>query len=307
MLLPKKLKRGDTVGIIAPASPPNQSNLEKSLSFLKELGVNVKMGKHVNEVNGYLAGSDGERLEDLHAMFQDPSVQAIICAGGGYGTARIASAVDYELIKRNPKIFWGYSDITFLHTAIRQQTGLVTFHGPMLASDVGKEEFHALSKKMFYQLFEPMELHYSEEISPLEVLAEGERIGEIVGGNLSLIQSSLGTPFELETEGKLLFIEDIDEEPYRIDAMLNQLSMAGKLQQACGIIVGDFKNAVPTNEKPSLSLEEVLEHYLGKLETPVIKGFKIGHCEPHFSIPLGAKAKLSARSKTLTIMPGVRS
>ncbi|PPA69826.1 S66 peptidase family protein [Jeotgalibacillus proteolyticus] len=306
MILPKKLKRGDTVGIIAPASPPNQENLEKSFSFLKELGLNVKIGSHVKEVYGYLAGTDENRLRDLHTMFSDPSVDAIICAGGGYGTARIAAHIDYSLIKNNPKIFWGYSDITFLHTAIRQETELVTFHGPMLASDVGKEEFQDLSKKMFLQLFEPKELHYSEQISPLEVISEGERTGDLVGGNLSLIQSSIGTPYELDTEGKLLFIEDIDEPPYRVDGMLNQLLMAGKLQAAAGIVVGDFKNAVPTNNKPSLSLDEVLEHYLGGLQTPVLKGFKIGHCEPHFSIPLGVKARLSSKTKSLTIMPGVQ-
>lgn len=306
MLIPKHLKKGDTVGVIAPASPPNIQNLEKSYSFLHQLGLNVKLGKHVHKVNGYLAGSDEERLADLHAMFEDPLVDGIICAGGGYGTARIASQIDYELIKQNPKIFWGYSDITFLHTAIRQETGLVTFHGPMLASDVGKEEFQELSKKMFWQLFEPKELHYTEDVSPLDIISEGERVGELVGGNLSLIISSIGTPFELNTKGKILFIEDIDEAPYRIDGMLNQLLMAGKLETAAGIVVGDFKNAVPTNNKPSQTLEEVLEHYLKDLETPVIKGFKIGHCEPHFAVPFGVKARLSTKTKSLTIMPGVQ-
>ncbi|TDL33110.1 LD-carboxypeptidase [Jeotgalibacillus sp. S-D1] len=306
MLIPKRLKRGDTVGVIAPASPPNIQNLEKSYSFLTQLGLKVRLGNYVHKVNGYLAGSDEERLEDLHAMFEDPSVDGIICAGGGYGTARIASKIDYELIKQNPKIFWGYSDITFLHTAIRQETGLVTFHGPMLASDVGKEEFQDLSKKMFWQLFEPKELHYTEDVSPLEIISEGERVGELVGGNLSLILSSIGTPFELNTKGKILFIEDIDEEPYRIDGMLNQLLLAGKLETAAGIVVGDFKNAVPTNNKPSQTLDEVLNHYLKDLETPVIKGFKIGHCEPHFAIPFGVKARLSSKTKSLTIMPGVQ-
>ena len=306
MILPKRLQRGDTVGVIAPASPPNIEQLKRSFIFLRELGVNVKIGNHVQDINGYLAGTDEDRLHDLHSMFKDPFVHAIFCAGGGYGTGRIAEQINYELIKRNPKILWGYSDITYLHNAIRQRTELVTFHGPMLASDVGKEGFDDLSKKMFQQLFEPKELHYTEYISPLEVIAEGECVGELVGGNLSLIQSMMGTPYELETEGKILLIEDVDEEPYRIDGMLNQLTMAGKLTSAAGIVVGDFKNAVPTNDKPSQSLDEVLDHYLKRLETPVIKGFKMGHCQPHFAMPLGVKAKLSSKTKSLIIMPGVR-
>ncbi|WP_227394682.1 S66 peptidase family protein [Jeotgalibacillus aurantiacus] len=305
MITPKALKPGDTVGFIAPASPPNIEQMEKSIAFFTSLGLKVKEGKHVRDVYGYLGGKDEDRLQDLHDMFADPEIDAVICAGGGYGTARLAARIDYELIQNNPKIFWGYSDITFLHTAIRQQTGLVTFHGPMPASDIGKESFSDLSKRMFDQLFEPKELHYTEAISPLTVLSGGESVGELTGGNLTLITSTLGTPFEIDLKNKMLLIEDIDEEPYRVDGMLNQLRMAGKLDQLSGIVIGDFKNAVPTNGKPSLSLEEVLDHYLADLGIPVISGFNIGHCEPHFAVPLGVKARLSSSRKSLTLLPGV--
>ncbi|KIL49498.1 hypothetical protein KP78_09660 [Jeotgalibacillus soli] len=306
MVLPKRLHKGDTIGVVAPASPPNIEQLDRSLPFLEELGLKVKMGKHVRKVDGYLAGTNEARLEDLHEMFADPDVKGIICAGGGYGTGRIADQIDYNVIKNNPKIFWGYSDITFLHTAFFQRTGLVTFHGPMLASDVGKENFHELSKKMFQQLFDPKELHYTEDISPLSVVNEGEAVGPLVGGNLTLIRSTIGTPFEIDTVGKLLLIEDIDEEPYCVDGMLNQLAMAGKLEDAAGIVVGDFKNAVPKRRKSSQTLDEVLNYYLKELKIPVVKGFKIGHCQPHFAVPLGIPAKLSSRSKTLTFFPGVQ-
>nr|WP_289039461.1 LD-carboxypeptidase [uncultured Allobacillus sp.] len=303
-MLPKPLKHGDTVGVIAPASPPNIENYQKSKAFIESLGLSIQEGKHLKNVHGYLAGTDDERLEDLHAMFADDSIKGIIFAGGGYGTARIVHRLDYELIKKNPKIFWGYSDLTYLHTAIRQETGLVTFHGPMLASDVGEDDFHPLSKKQFDQLFKPTSLVYDESFSALEVIAEGEAEGEIVGGNLTLIASSLGGQYELDTKGKLLFIEDIDEEPYRIDGYLAQLMHAGKLDDAAGIIVGDFKNAVPTR-KPSLSLKAVLEDYFHSLKKPVMKGFQIGHCQPHFAIPLGTWATLSTKNKSLSIEPGV--
>lgn len=302
---PPRLKKGDTVGIIAPASPPDQENLKKSFAFLEELGLKWKLGKSVQQVNGYLAGSDVERLQDLHEMFADPEVDAIVCAGGGFGTARFADKIDLPLMKERPKIFWGFSDITFLHTAIGLYSDLVTFHGPMLASCVGKDSFHPLSAKMFQQLFEPMEIHYTEEISPLQTIAKGVAVGELVGGNLSLLTSTLGTKYEIDTKGKLLLIEDVGEQPYQVDRMLNQLRLSKKLAEAAGVVIGDFSLSEPRDEKTSLTLDEVLEHYFGSLDKPVVKGFKIGHCEPHIAVPLGVEAKLDANNRTLTVLPGV--
>ena len=288
---PKRLQPGDTIGIVAPSSPPNQANLERSLAFLEQLGLKWKLGQHVYNVNGYLAGTDDERLQDLEDMFADPSISGIICARGGYGSARYTDRLDLQLIRENPKVFWGFSDITFLHTAMGLYSNLVTFHGPMLESCVAKDTFDDLSAKMFQQLFEPMELHYTEEISPLTALAGGSAQGELVGGNLSLLANTIGTKFEVDTKGKLLFIEDIGEEPYRVDGMLNQLRMAGKFADAAGVVIGDFSDAEPKKEKKTLSMDEVFHHYLGDLGKPVVEGFKIGHCEPHFAIPLGVEAK----------------
>ena len=303
--LPKRLKKGDTVGIIAPSSPPNQENLQKALPFLEELGLKIKLGKSVDAAHGYLAGTDEVRLADLRAMFEDPEISGIICAGGGYGAARYADRIDYAMIMENPKIFWGYSDITYLHTAIGEYAKMVTFHGPMLASDVGKPEFHERSGRMFGQLFEPFELHYTEEVAPLQTLVGGVAQGELVGGNLSLIRSAIGTKFDLDVKGKILLIEDTDEEPYEVDEILNQLRLARKFDEAAGIVIGDFKNATPKKYKPSLTLDQVFHDYFSDLKIPVVKGFKIGHCEPNFSVPLGALARLDGDAKTLTILPGV--
>ncbi|RDW20561.1 S66 peptidase family protein [Oceanobacillus chungangensis] len=303
MLYPMHLEKGDRIGVIAPAGPPDLEKTSKSISFFEAMGLQVKFGKHLNRTHGYLAGTDEERLIDFHEMIADRSIKAVFCARGGYGTARITPYLNFELIKQNPKIIWGYSDITYLHTAIRQETGLITFHGPML-SDISRNNFDSLSGTLFKQLFEPTILTYSETISPLQVITDGEAEGPLVGGNLSLISSSIGTPFELDVKDKLLLIEDIAEEPYKIDGMLNQLKLAGKLDDAAGIIVGDFADA-ESKLPNSLTLGQVLLHYFAELTIPVISGFKIGHCLPHFSVPLGAIAKLSTIDKTLVIQPGV--
>lgn len=302
---PERLKKGDTVAVIAPASPPNKENLKRGLKFVEDLGLNYKLGKSLYTEYGYLAGNDEERLADLHEMFLDDEVKAIICAGGGYGTARIASEIDYDAIKNNPKIFWGYSDITFLHTAIRQKTGMVTFHGPMLASDIGKEGANQISKDTFQQLFAPSDLNYSSAISEIEELVSGSAEGSLVGGNLSLLSSSMGTPFEIDTVGKILLIEDINEEPRAVDRMLNQLYMAGKLQQSAGILIGDFNNCVPEREL-SLSLEEVIGHYIQLAGRPALRGFNMGHCSPHIGVPLGAAASMNTKEKTLFVESGIK-
>lgn len=304
-LKPKRIKKGDTVGVIAPASPPKKEALQKALSFLEQdLGLTVKMGSHVYKEYGYLAGEDAERVEDLEAMFKDEDVKAIICACGGYGTARIADAINYEVIRNNPKIFWGYSDITFIHTAIRQKTGLVTFHGPMLASDLGNEDIHPRSKESFKQLFQSEEVNYTEDISPLHPFIEGEAEGELVGGNLSLLTTTLGTPFEIDTKGKILLIEDIYEEPRNIDIFLNHLWLAGKLNDIAGLVIGDFTDCEPKSRR-TLTLDEVLTHYTKLINKPAMSGFKIGHCNPHVGIPLGVKAKINTVEKTLTIESGI--
>lgn len=304
VIFPKHLKKGDLVGIIAPSSPISEKALKIGVHKIKEMGYRVKLGTNVFRENGYLAGTDKERLADFHEMILDSNVKAIFFARGGYGSARIAHSINYADVKNNPKIIWGYSDITYLHTAIRQKTGLVTFHGPMVESDMGTDNFNELSLSMFEQLLKPTKLIYSESISPLKVLSAGKATGKLVGGNLSLLVSTIGTPFEIDTKNKILFIEDIGESPYEVDRMLNQLKMSNKLSEVTGIVIGDFAKT-ESKKGPTLTLDQVFNHYLNNELIPVMSGFKIGHCTPHFAIPLGTEATINTNNKTLIMSPGV--
>ncbi|SNZ04537.1 muramoyltetrapeptide carboxypeptidase [Terribacillus aidingensis] len=302
---PSAWKKGNTIGIVAPAGPVKQEELLRGLEIVESLGVTVKLGKHVYDKYGYLAGSDADRAADLNRMFQDDEVKGIICARGGYGSGRIADLVDYQLIKQKPKVLLGYSDITYLHTSIRQRTGLVTFHGPMVASDMGESDFAKLSYDLLQQFFTPTDVVYTSAISPLEAIVHGKAAGPLVGGNLSLLISTLGTPDEIDTAGKLLLLEDIEEPPYRVDSMLNQLKQAGKLDSANGIIIGDFRTSIPEDPENLLSYDQVFVDYLTELQKPVMKGFRIGHCNPNITVPLGTEATMDTEAKVLRVKAGV--
>lgn len=300
-------KKGDTIGIVSPAGPIKREELERGIKIVESLGLRVKLGKHVYEKYGYLAGTDADRAADLNDMFKDNEVKGIICSRGGYGSGRIVELLDYEVIKQKPKVLLGYSDITYLHTAIRQRTGLITFHGPMVASDMGESDFAKLSYDLLQQFFVPQDVIYTTAISPLEAIVHGEATGTLVGGNLSLLTSTLGTPDEIDTKGKLLLLEDVAEPPYKIDSMLNQLKHAGKLEQAEGILIGDFTDCEAKDPETSLSFDQVLVDYLTDLEKPVLKGFRIGHCNPNITVPLGTEATMDTKTKTLRVSAGVRA
>jgi muramoyltetrapeptide carboxypeptidase len=301
LIKPQCLRAGDTVGVAAPASWPDRSKALRAAEVLKEWGLDVQFGRSLSRRHGYLAGTDQERVDEIHQLFADARIKAIFCVCGGYGTPRIAEHLDYDLIRANPKIFWGYSDITFLHVAIVQRAGLVTVHGPMLSSDLGQDSVHPHTKQTFRQMFEPTPFRYSEEISSLRTLVPGKAEGALIGGNLSLLVSTLGTEFEIETKGKLLFIEEVDEEPYRVDRMFNQLRMAGKFADAAGIILCNFQNCVPGKRKESLTLDEVVEDHVLSAGKPTVSGLLIGHCSPNYAIPVGLGATLDAERKTLSI------
>jgi muramoyltetrapeptide carboxypeptidase len=302
---PSAWEKGDTIGIVAPAGPVEQEELLRGIEIVESLGLTVKLGKHVYDKYGYLAGSDADRAADLNQMFRDDEVKGIICARGGYGSGRIADLVDYQLIKQKPKVLLGYSDITYLHTSIRQRTGLVTFHGPMVASDMGESDFAKRSYDLLQQFFTPTDVVYTSAISPLEAIVHGKAVGPLVGGNLSLLISTLGTPDEIDTAGKLLLLEDIEEPPYRVDSMLNQLKQAGKLESANGIIIGDFRTSLPEDPENLLSYDQVFVDYLTELQKPVMKGFRIGHCNPNITVPLGTEATMDTEAKVLHVMAGV--
>ncbi|MEK4230717.1 S66 peptidase family protein [Solibacillus sp. FSL H8-0538] len=299
---PNRIQQGDTVGVVALSSPVNMEQLGDRLKIFQELGLRYKLGNTIAPFDGYLAGTDAERVADLHEMVRDSEVKGIFCVRGGYGLGRIADQIDYALLEENPKIIWGFSDVTYLHTAVNEFSDLVTFHGPMLSG--GDAPLDELSKKMYQQLFNPMEIQYSEMIAPLQTIHEGVARGEITGGNLNRFTGTLGTKFEIDVRGKLLLMEDVGESIERIDSMLNQLRLARKLEQAAGFIIGSFTKL--GNGETEEDVVSLIADYIRPFNKPAVAGFKIGHCEPNIGIPLGVDAILDANEKVLRILPGVQ-
>ncbi|MCG0276796.1 MAG: LD-carboxypeptidase [Thermosediminibacteraceae bacterium] len=302
---PGALKKGNTIGIVAPASPASAEKLNTAIKIIEDMGYRVKIGRSCYENYGYLAGSDDVRAYDINDMFASPEISAIFCMRGGYGTLRILDLLDYESISKNPKIFLGYSDITAIHIALIQKSGLVTFHGPMPAADFTCNDFNKFTKDAMLKALtsnSPLgEIKSPEGYPAAEMLVPGSAEGEIIGGNLSVIVSTIGTPYEIDTRGKLLMIEEIGEEPYRIDRMLTQLRLSGKLNDAAGIILGQFTNCVPKHPEKSLTLDQVFRDILVPLNKPVIKGVCFGHEEHKATIPMGVKARIDGERAALLI------
>jgi muramoyltetrapeptide carboxypeptidase len=306
---PRVLRPGDTVGLVAPASYTfDLWQLDDASARVEALGLKPKFGKYVRGRRGFLSGTDDERLEDLHSMFADRSVAAIFALQGGYGTPRLLDRLDYELIRRNPKILLGYSDITGLHLAISKKAGLVTFHGPNMLGSLPPRTLELLKKALFVP--EPIgEVTNPEEPDPLNVefplrtVSRGVARGRIVGGNLTLVCATMGTPYEIETKGRIVFLEDTGEAPYRIDRMLVQLRLAGKLQQAAGIVFGTCTDCGPgrSSFELTLSLSEVLEEQLASLGRPVLAGLVFGHTKEKAIIPIGVESELDATARRVTI------
>lgn len=307
-LKPKALRQGDTIGIIAPASPfYYKSALARGVYELEQWGYNVKLGKYIYEQMGYLAGSDEQRAHDVNEMFKDDEVDAIMVTGGGYGTARLVDKIDYDVIKKNPKIITGYSDITTLHIAIHQFTGLTTFHGPGLLR-LNREELTEYTKEQLLKAITTNEtlgeIKRADERKWLHTFFPGEARGEIVGGNLALISASLGTEYEIDTKGKILFIEEWNMEPWQIDHFMNHLYNAGKLHDAVGIVFGECVNCIPFNNigfENSLTLEEIFEHFTQLVKKPAFYGLPLGHTNDLATIPIGAKAYVNATKRQLII------
>lgn len=299
---PNRLQYGDTVGVVALSSPIKMEQIGQKLAIFEELGLRYKLGNTIASFDGYLAGTDEQRVEDLHDMVRDPEVKAIFCVRGGYGIGRIADKINYALLEENPKIIWGFSDVTYLHTTVGEYSELVTFHGPMLSN--GNKPLDELSKKMFQQLFTPIEIQYGDNISPLQTITGGVVRGEVTGGNLNRITSTLGTKFEIDVRDKIVLLEDIGESLEHIDGMLNQLRLARKLDEAAGFIIGSFTELGEGETEQQVI--DLMAEYLKPLNKPVIAGFKIGHCEPNIGIPLGVDAILNADEKLLRILPGVQ-
>lgn len=305
MRKPAALKKGDTIGLVATSSHVgNLEKVKKCQEVLNGLGFNVMVGESCYLQYGYLSGPDDVRARDVNRMFEDKRIQGIFCIRGGYGASRILDKLDYDMIKKNPKVFAGYSDITAIHIALNQICDMVTFHGPMPSTDM-IPEFDSFSREGFFRAVtnkKALGLMENPEDEEIKSLTGGCASGAIVGGNLSLIAASLGTKYEIDTRDKLLFIEDIDEEPYRVDRMLSQLRLAGKLKECRGIILGDFNNCRPKGYNPSLSLMEVFQDIIVPAGKPALYNFKAGHCKPMITIPFGVKAVLNADECSLTVV-----
>jgi muramoyltetrapeptide carboxypeptidase len=311
LIKPKALRAGDTVGVIAPGTAvPDPDRLALVAPTLKYFGLRTKLGRYVGQGSGHLSRPVNERLDDLHAMFRDPEVQAVFCIRGGYGAMQLLDRIDYDLIRSHPKIFLGYSDITALHLAIQRHAALVTFHGPIVLSsftDYTQQSFRQalFDPKPAGKLTNPPEHNQLRPAHPLRTIRPGTASGPLVGGNLSLITSLLGTPYEIETRGRILCLEDTGEEPYRIDRMLTQLRLAGKLDQAAAIVFGECSDCGPRDYQPSfawdLSLGEVLDNILGATRVPVFTGLTFGHTSDQLTLPLGVQATLNADEQTLEL------
>jgi len=298
---PKKLQKRDLIGIVSPASSlDDPTKIEKGVNYLEGLGYRVILGKNVGKYNGYLAGTDRERADDLHSMFTNKNVKAIFCLRGGYGASRLLDKIDYKLIKNHTKIFVGYSDISALHLAIFYKTGMITFAGPMVGVDFF-EDVSSFTEEMFWKLitsnkkFGRVENPDDENILCLN---PGSVTGKIVGGNLSVIAGLIGTEYFPDLKDKILFIEESGEVPYKIDRMLNQFRLSKMFHGMKGMIIGSFKDCNELDpEKRTLTLGEVITEYFSKLEKPVVYNFRHGHIKNNITIPIGASIRLNASRK----------
>lgn len=295
---PATLKEGDHVGLITPGSAIPQHRIADAVKTTRALGLVPVLGKHVGKELGYLAGSDEERLEDLHSMFEDDKIKGIWCIRGGYGCTRLLPHIRYDLIKKNPKVFIGYSDITALHHAFLMECQLTTFHGPLAVSEPTEYSINHLKKAVMTddpyivgQSVENLDSGSKDKAFEPFVINRGKMKGALIGGNLSLMTALIGTPWEVSYADKLVFIEDIDEKPYSIDRMLVQLLQATDLSQAAGILLGVFYDCNPDEGDKSLSLRETLVGQLNGLDIPVFYGFSFGHIDHHCTLPVGTMAE----------------
>jgi muramoyltetrapeptide carboxypeptidase len=304
---PIGLRRGDTIGVVAPAGPLDRERMERAFGRLSDRGFRIKTYGDIYRADGYLAGDDSIRARELMDAFADPETAAVWCARGGYGVARIIDKIDFEVIRENPKVFIGFSDISILHIAIAQRTGLCTFHAPNLQDGFGAidDMSPATEAALWRTVLKDEETSDDHESlladGELRTLSPGVASGRLIGGNLAVICGLMGTPFEIDTRGQVLFLEDIDERLYRIDRYLAQLTLAGKLQSAAAILLGDFtfgeRKPIETDER----IAEVFGKYFGGLEIPVLSGLSAGHIRENLALPMNALVEVDAIQKIVRV------
>ncbi len=299
LIRPKRLKEGDAVGVVAPAGPVDPEFLEKGLKILRRMKLKPVLGKHVFARRGYLAGKDGERADDLMSMFKNPDVKAILCARGGYGVNRLLPLLKPTIIRKNPKIVVGASDITLLLLYLAKKCSLVAFHGPMVGGNFGQYGMKK-TKKQFHDLLTGQPEGKTLVSTQAKVLNPGVGKGEITGGCLTLLCRSLGTPYEIQTHNKILLIEDVNEAPYRIDGMLWQLKAAGKFKDVKGIVLGEMVNCHP-KKTGTEAMGRLYHEMFDGLSIPIVTNFPIGHGKEMWTLPFGVSATLNAEAKTIQL------
>lgn len=306
VIKPKRLVAGDTLGIVLPASHEATADaIALAKEQLEFLGFKVVIGAHAYDRHGYFAGRDEDRAADVNRMFADDAIAGVVCYTGGWGSPRILPHLDYDLIARKPKVLIGYSDVTALLNAVHQRTGLITFHGPVASSPL--EPYSLENFRRMLMTAEPAGLLAPPPKKATELvdrtnrvlrLAPGVATGRLSGGNLTLIASLIGTPYEVETAGRIVFAEDVREEVYRIDRMLTQLALGGHFDRMAGFVFGRCTDCAA---RGGFSLEDILRDHFADRPKPAISGLSFGHIEQKLTIPIGAIATLDADTGTLKI------
>jgi muramoyltetrapeptide carboxypeptidase len=301
---PEALKRGDTIAVVAPGSAPKLKYLKLGIKRFKQSGFNVYIHPQCFFKKGYLAGDDKIRAKALMEVFANDNIKAVFCGRGGYGCIRLLRFLDFDLIKSNPKIFVGYSDVTVLLQAFSKD-GFITFHGPMLSVDFAHRSYKFSLENLLNIIMttEPVgELKNPKRLGPIKKYLHGKAEGIITGGNLSLLNKLVGTRFMPSFKNKIVFLEDVDEEPYRLDGYLSHLFLATDISQAAGFVIGQLVDCNPTHRtQPSLRLDEVFNEYFGNMRVPVITNFACGHGTQNHTIPIGVKGYIDADKKTFKI------
>jgi muramoyltetrapeptide carboxypeptidase len=305
-----RLKPGDTLGLVSPANATfEREPLKMAIESLQALGFKVKPGEFVAARRGPFAGTDAQRAADVNAMFADDSVAGILAMTGGSGCNRIVDRLDYGLIRRRPKFFGGFSDLTSLVNAIHRQTGLVTFHSPVAASewnDYSVQSFRALVMNAEAAVLRNPAVKPVDDLiardERISTLRGGKAQGRLVGGNLTVLASLAGSPYFPDCRGALLFLEDINEYIYRIDRCLSTLRLTGALSEIAGVVLGRFTKCEPGDGYGSLTLDEVFDDYFGPLNVPVFRGAAIGHIKRKMTVPVGAVAEMDADAGTIRLL-----
>jgi len=308
LLKPPSLKFGDTIGLVNPASFITSEALEEVKETLTDLGLNYKLGTHILDRYGYLAGKDIDRAADINAMFTDPSVKAILTLRGGWGCNRILPLINYQLIRKNPKIIIGYSDITSLLLAIYALSGIVTFHGPVATSTWNQFTKDYVQRILFNGEAVIMQnfLNTGENVNAkpihIETITPGKARGKLIGGNLSVLSAMVGSAYLPNWQGSILFLEEIGEEVYRVDRMLTQLKLAGILDRLSGFIFGQCTRCDPEKPEQSLTLMQVLQDHIQPLKIPAWYGSAIGHIPNKFTLPIGLEVEIDANNGSIQML-----